>query len=204
MIWDPNSNKESDISMVSHVVAELTAAYGGKTLDPAGLQELVKAVELFLSQHCKPECVDTKYLVMLVSRALSSLGEGEAARRLLVFGTGMVRPAEWEVSRGQSMWILDLKRITVRSDTPLELTFFAGLAVVLECTADVWDLTRGSGTLGLKHVCQAATGLLCGTKQQRAISDLVGEIETLCERKLCQIGETRGWEAVPGVMNLDL
>ena len=64
---------------------------------------------------------------MLASQALRSIGHGATARRLLVFGTGLVRPAEWEISAGDSMWVLDLKQITVRSDASLELIFFGNI-----------------------------------------------------------------------------
>ena len=148
--------------------------------------------------------MDSHYLVMLASRALSSLGKGCAARRLVVFGTGLVKPAEWEISGGNAMWILDLKQITFALDDRLEMTLFASLRAVLEAIADGWDDSSGRGTLGLRHVIGAAAQLLGAREASGQVADLATEIRQRCRSILEQLGAERGWQETPEIVDLDI
>ncbi len=206
MIWDPDAASDrSDSAIVSHISAEIKAVCGDDLAEnQANVKELARAVEVFLEKEHDSPLVDSKYLVMLASRALSSIGEGDVARRLLVFGTGLVRPSVWEVSGGKAMWILDLKQMTVKDDSSLELFFFGCLNIVLDSIADIWDETKGEGTLGLQNVCPAAAGLLGKVGKKKEVWALAGEIRALCSKKLDQIRAARGWQAAPEVINLDI
>lgn len=207
MIWDPHNTTVGNAER-SQVVAELTAqieAICGKGLLSEGtdIESLAKAVEHFLKEDAGRNVFEAKYLVLLASRALMSIGEEQAAKKLLLFGTGLVKPSEWEISRGGEMWILDLKQITLRTDSFMELVFFNSLNVVLESTAEMWDGSGGRGILGLQHVCKVASALF-GQSGKKMTSSMTEEIRNSCERKLEQIRDQRGWQATPEVMNLDL
>ena len=206
MIWNPNSGSENSVesTIVSHITAEIDACGGTEWLAKTEtVEELGKAIEHFLQQQGHGEAVDSRYLVMLAARALSSVGEGTAARRLLLYGTGLVVPSEWEVTGGEAVWVLDLRQITVRDDAPLELVFFGSLNIILETIAEVWDKARGNGTLGLRHVCSAVNALTGGAGNKKQALALGDEIRNLCRRKLDQIGQERNWEQTPQVMDLD-
>jgi len=171
----------------------------------AQAEEIAVAVSAFLAEHeLTDSFIDAGYLVMLASRAMSSIGEETSALRLVVFGTGMVRPSEWEVTGGKEVWTVDLKQMTVKESTSLELVVFNSLNIVLDSIADVWDGSRGRGVLGLRHVCTTATALLGVGRATKAVADLSDEIRSLCEAKLEQIRSNRHWDSVPEVMNLDI
>jgi len=125
-------------------------------------------------------------------------------RRLFLFGSGMLAPAEWEVRGRATVWALDLKHMTVRDESCLELIFFSGIRVILDSIADVWDDSCGRGTLGLRHVCGAAAELLGGEAGKKNVVRLADEITEVCRSRLAHIGARRGWEACPEVLNLDL
>lgn len=207
MIWNPNSRSAGpgESTLVSHIAAEIDACGGTEWLAKSeNVEELAKAIEHFLEEHGQESVVDSRYLVMLAARALSSVGEENVARRLLVYGTGLVMPAEWEVTGGEAVWVLDLRQITVRDDAPLELVFFGSLNIILETIAEVWDGTEGDGTLGLRHVCSAVGSLMGGGGSKKKASALGDEIRSLCRRKLEQVGQERNWKQTPQVMDLDV
>ena len=171
-------------------------------LDAHQAAELARAVSEYVElNHDSGSFVDSGYLVMLASRALASLGQERAAHRLLVFGSGLVRPSEWEFTGGRDVWTLDLRQMTVRDSEPLELVFFSSLNIVLASIADVWEGSGGSGFLGLRHVCATAAALLGGRK--KGVDGLAGDIRRHCSAKLEQIGSDRGWCDIPRIVNID-
>jgi hypothetical protein len=207
MIWDPdNIPTEGGASAVAAYITAEIEAVCGESHDAKSpcMQELVKAVEHYVQEHADGEAVDAQYLVLLASQALSSIGNARAARRLYLFGSGMVRPSEWEVSGDRALWVLDLKQLTVHDGASLELIFFNGLRIILESISDVWDETSGRGVLGLRHICPAVSALLGNTASRRESAALAAEIRSLCARKLEQSRSERHWQHTPEVINLDL
>ena len=206
MIWDPSREETPRRSaLVAQLAAELSAVCGRDlSLSEMDSEELARAVEHFLEEDVGDEVVDPESLVLLAAQALQSLGKDQAARRFLVFGAGFVRPAEWEVTTGESMWVLDLKQISVLDHAPIELLFFSGLTLILEALADVWDGTQGRGVLGLRHVCSAVCCLLADPVKGRRSQALVDEVMQVCGRKLASLASARGWQECPRVLNLDI
>jgi hypothetical protein len=148
--------------------------------------------------------VDSASLTRLTSRALIDLGEESAARRFLVYASGLVRPSEWEIRRGHEMWVLDLKQLTVESTSALEIVLFAVLAAVLRSIAELWDGTRGSGVLGLRNL-RAASQALVGEagRGDRKMRQMTKELADWCAHVLETLRAERGWQAIPEVINLD-
>lgn len=203
MIWNPDSDVVRHPSAVVSQIASEVDAVCGDVLGGAGsVEEVARAVELYLEEYGSG-AVDSTCLVMLASQALSNLGEGKAAHRLLLFGTGLVRPSEWEVTGGEAMWVVDLKQVTMRQDAPLELIFFNCLNLVLDAIAEVWDGSGGSGILGLRHVSAAASALL-NTSKKRDLAAFAKEIKAACVCRLEQLGGQRNWSSTPVVMDLDV
>ncbi|MDD5708198.1 MAG: hypothetical protein PHR35_19945 [Kiritimatiellae bacterium] len=173
-------------------------------LSETQVEELARAVDAFIAQQGgQPDADNAPYVAMLASRALNSLGAGDVAKRLLVYGTGLLRPALWEISLDDAMWVLDLRRLTVASGAPLELTLFRCLDVVVSATADVWDATRGAGMLGLRHVCGVAAEMLnrgLHTPEARRLADDLG---AHVAAQLEALRAARCWQQTPEVVNLD-
>ena len=208
MIYYPSipENSPSD-PLIEHLAAQMASWCGEEGLVGSGqVDELACAVARFVEGEAPSDAVDSGYLVMLASRALSAIGENQAAQRMLLYGTGLVRPSHWEVTGGDAMWVLDLKEMTVLSDTCLEMVFFNCLVLILDSIAEVWDETGGSGVLGLRHVLAAARGLSGtgadgGRERSRSLSE---EIKRVCARKLEMLGQQRQWITQPVIMDLDL
>ena len=205
MIWNPLEREDDPESAVAeYLAAEVAGACNGESgVSAANLQELARAIEFLAGQNPGDGGMESSHVLLLASQALTSLGEGTVARRLVVFGSGLVRASVWEAARSRNMWVLDLKRMMVREDAWLEMIFFGSLSVVLESLADVWDESKGRGTLGLRHVCAAASGML-GKGGKKQVAGLAGEILDWCGGRLKQIGGARGWTEIPEVLNLDV
>lgn len=190
--------------MAEHLSAEMASWCGEIELPGGGtIDELAAAVASYIQESSTSDAVSSAYLVMLSSRALTSIGEHRAAQRVLVHGTGLVRPAQWEVTGEDSMWVLDLKQITMLAEASLELVLFQSLNLIVETLADVWNDTSGRGVLGLRHVSSAAARLL-GSAGDRRLEEMAREIRGVCEDRLRRIADERGWVETPAIMDLDL
>ncbi|MBN1558140.1 MAG: hypothetical protein JW951_08340 [Lentisphaerae bacterium] len=205
MIFDPAAETEALSPVAHHIVGHVDEVCGGTlSIDADAVEDLARAVEAYLAEGHAGEFVDSRYLVLLACRALSAVGEDRAARRLLLYGTGLVLPSEWEVTGGKAVWVLDLRQITVRAEERLELVLFNCLSGVLGSIAEIWDASRGRGVLGLRHVSGAAQALLGGGSAPGKVRELAREIKTLCALKLSRIGDERGWTHVPEILDLDV
>lgn len=205
MIWDPNTETSPDSSLiVSHIGKQISCACHGNVDSSLDVNEVARAIEHFLEKERHSEFVDSKTLAFLAAQAMTSIGEPDIARRLILFGSGMVKPSQWAVTGDRAMWVLDLKEMTIREDAPLELLFFKGMQIVIESMADVWDESLGEGVLGLRHICCTATRLLCASHDDAGVAELTAEIKGMCAGKLDQLRDLRGWRTTPMVLNLDL
>lgn len=188
--------------MVAYVADAVHGICGRQVLvESADLDEVGGAVSRFVEASGRT-AVDARYLMVLAARALAAIGEKTAARRVYVFGSGLVSPSEWEVTRGQAMWVLDLKRMTTDGAWAHELLLLVNLHVVLDGIADVWDETEGRGALGLRHVCAAAASL-SGRGKRGKREAAATEIRDWCEAKLSEVARRRGWRECPSVLDLD-
>jgi hypothetical protein len=172
--------------------------------DICDASEVARAVECFVEHDCGGHCADARALVLMTSQGLDSVGSTGVARRFLLHGTGLAKPSEWEVTHGETMWVIDLTQLTVRDDAPLELIFFTGLGIIVEALADIWDATQGRGVLGLRHVCGTAEALLGNGGKLADIVSLSDEIRRHCHDRLERLRRDRGWVDRPQVLNLDL
>ena len=193
-------------ALTAHLEAEIGEACTGSGMpDQLTIDGIAHAIEFLMGNGDETgTMIQSDYLKGLASQALVSLGHTGAARSLVLFGTGMLRPASWEVSGEKDMWILDLKEMTVRADASIELVFFAGLNMVIDSVSDLWDPTGGAGVLGLRHVCETARALLGDNCRKRAANDLGDEIIDACSVRLEKAAAARSWIECPDVINLDL
>lgn len=206
MIWNATPELEQETSpIVAQVLHEIdTFCDGPHRLDRDTVYELGLAVEEYLSDRNPDETVAARDVTLLASCALASIGETVAARRLVILGSGLVKPTRWEVTGQDSVWILDLKEIAPKQQPCLEMFFLKCLNLVFDSIADVWDTTGGKGTLGLRHVCASACVLLGETGSRKEVVAITSEIKGFCRDKLRQLARHRGWTTVPDVLNLDI
>jgi len=202
MIWDPQALAcGGGTIMVEEIMDELQELCGeALTAETEKLKEVASAIEVVLDEQDAGGPLDSSVVMALASRALWSVGEERAARRLYLLGSGMVRPSEWNAVGDTTVWMLDLAGMVARGGVVLEIEVLRALHGVLESISDVWDDSDGRGVLGLLHLDRAATRL-CGAKQAGRTS---GDIVVACSRKLARIGAEKGWSERPRVMSLDI
>ncbi len=205
MIYYPDDSnmQNGELPVVSHIQSEIDAICGNDIDTEFLHEEISRAIDYFLKNESGAQYVKDTDITALAAKVFSSIGEQGTARRLMLFGTGMVKPAEWIVSGDKDVWVVNLKEITMQADASLELIFFRGIQIVLDSIADVWDECSGDGVLGLRHVCLAASSLLGAPRNSKAVAVLSEEIIDTTMAKLHQLKKVRGWRDVPFVLNLD-
>ena len=205
MIWQSEHAAQSGRgALAARVLEEIRAACGnGDLADTPGVWEAAAGVAAYLDEQPQPAEVDPRRLLGLASRALHASGQNGLARRLLALGSGMVRPAAWLVAGEDTVWVLDLRRLTLLPTDRLELVFFQRIHLILDAIADVWDPAGGDGMLGLRHTRPAALALLGRSADRRAVARLAAEIRRACAGRLDTLRVRRGWATAPFVMNLD-
>jgi hypothetical protein len=198
MIWE--TQPPTPRARLADAILALCASAG--VLENGGLRDLAagvacRAEELAVAPARQAE------LTRLTARALGSLGRPDAARRLLVMGSGLVRPTRWLAANPEAVWTLDLPRLLRRETDHLELALFPGLAAILDAMAGLWDSSAGSGRLGLRGA-GAAARLLMGpaVRLDRRLA-FRRELGGFCERRLAALGSGRGWTARPAVLFTD-
>ena len=190
--------------LVSRLVAQIAGAAAASDRGLEHVEELAQGVAAFLEREHGAFCVESPYVRVLASRALWSVGQQELARRLLLFGTGVVRTSEWLVTGGDKLLVLDLERLDFRRSGAMELALFRSLAVVTEAVADSWNATSGRGALGLRNAGATARSLLNCPRGGRRVGALVDEMKRACADRLDLVRRTREWAHSPRVLNLDI
>lgn len=204
MIWAPEQTlEEGTTDVVDGLLDELHTLCGDVLpADGDKLEDIACAIEDAIRDRDGVEALDSDAVLSLAARALSSIGEDDAARRLFLFGSGMVRPSDWNITGDQTLWVLDLALVASRPDPLLELCLFGTLDRILESISDVWDETDGRGVLGLAHMTAALGGRYGLPRAMGSVT--VGEILAACATKLRGIGREKGWREVPEVLSLDI
>jgi hypothetical protein len=190
-------------ALLKRLIAETTEATGHPpSLKDVDIDALGNALRRVLAARGET-AVDAIRVIELSARTLGDLGAGDMARRLLMFGSGLVTPAVWEVSGGGKLWILDLRRLAVDAGVQIELTVFRSLDAAIAAMADVWDASDGQGRLGLRHVHSTAAHLLGDVDPRgRRSQPLAREILERSRARLHELAAARHWQHVPEVLNL--
>jgi hypothetical protein len=201
MIWNPDSPQYTDkLCSVEVMMGELEDLCGDAlNADEARMKEIALAIEAALDEQDGDVIREPHVLVALTAKALLSIGEELAARRLFLLGSGVVRPSRWEIAGDKAMWILDLKSVWTSNSGLCEMELFGCLHQILESISDVWDEVDGRGVLGLMHVNSFEKGSTSGNRLCTCT-----EIMDLCSGKLKRIGLEKGWTDCPSVIKLDM
>ena len=195
MIFDPSwlEERPDPAPVVDSVLQQLESICGSAfSLDSDELAQVANAVDDALMLCEGDVAVNADTVVRLASQALKAIGETQAGLRLFLFGSGVVKPLEWEVAGGDTLWALDVDHIARGHVMDCELMLYPAVNAILSAICDVWDASRGHGMLGLLHTRHASSHALGA------------ELKHACEARLSRIAVTREWHEQPHVLNLDL
>ena len=190
---------------LQRILSQIEAATGKPTtLKDVDIEALALAVQRAM-EDCGEDVRNEGRVVELSSHTLGVLGDAAAAKRLLVFGSGLVKASIWEFSGEAPLWILDLRKLVLNAGVQIEMAIFKSLSAVLDTVPDVWEKTSGRGQLGLRHVSSTAEQLFgeANDRRKRRSSAFSQEIMQRCHAKLQDIATLRAWGHCPDVVNLD-
>ncbi|TFH17529.1 MAG: hypothetical protein E4H02_02655 [Lentisphaerales bacterium] len=188
----------------SRIVSHVSAACrdSGFDAEDCCVSEIAKGVVASLVCLQSPFSVEDGQLSVMASRALRGLGRHDLAWRVLLFGNGVARKSESLFAGGGRMWVLDMKKLRFPKTGGLEMALFVCVSSVLNCLADAWDVSGGSGALGLKHVEESEALALGSRVKRRETQRLAREVVAFCSRKLELLQVVRNWTSVPSLMIL--
>ncbi|MCX6992150.1 MAG: hypothetical protein NT011_03295 [Kiritimatiellaeota bacterium] len=248
MIWNPPAADEhTEQALAAYIANEIEPAVeDSQATATAYRHELAEAVAAFIRrQHpafaasspdgalSRNEGLPAEYLLLLIGRALWSVGEEQAARRLLeikghalnlpatfieavlapdismlhwhiLLSTRAVRTSSLMRSLNGTLWVLDLERMVLPASTSLELLALNVVRTVIDRVAVLWDHCQGRGLLGLRHANTVAAGMLGCPRHSAKSMALAADIRDLCTRRLQTLKTDRGWDETPQVIMLDL
>ena len=191
--------------LLQRILAQIETATGQPTrLKDVDIEALAVAVQRAMGD-CGEDIRNEGRVIELSSHTLGILGDGDTAKRFLVFGSGLVRASIWEFSGEDPLWVLDLRKLVLNSGVQIEMAIFKSLSAVLDTVTDVWERTSGRGRLGLRHVASTAEQLLgeANDKRKRRSRAFSEEILQRCQMKFQDVAALRSWGHRPDVVNLD-
>jgi len=188
--------------MLREMIADVYALSGHEPdIKETEIEAVGETLRLVLPDMSGEDC--RPLLAGISARVFRDLGAGDLARRLLIFGSGIVTAASWEIAGGETLWILDLERLAGGAGPQTELSLVRSLDTALAAMAEVWDDSSGRGPLGLRHLEQVVQNLLGEAAPRRQLRSLERELFKGVASRLEMIACERHWEAVPEVLNLD-
>lgn len=246
MIWNPPAADEHAEQALATYIADEIEPAGDDGQATAYRRELAEAIAAFIRrQHpafaaSSPDGaislnggLPAEYLLMLIGRALWSVGEELAARRLLesqshalnlpatfveavwapdismmhwhiLLSTRAVRTSALMEPLNGTLWVLDLERMVLPESTSLELLALNVVRTVIDRVAVLWDHCQGRGLLGLRHVNTVAAGMLGCPRHSAKSMALAADIRAQVHQRLQTLKTVRGWDETPQVIMLDL
>lgn len=248
MIWNPPAADEhAEQALAAYIADEIEpAGEAGRAAATAYRRELAEAIAAFIrSAHpafaaSSPEGAISRdgglpeeYLLLLIGRALWSVGEEQTARRVLeihapalnlpatfveavwapdismmhwhvLLTTRAVRTSALMESLNGTLWVLDLERMVLPASTSLELLALNVVRGVIDRVAVLWDHCQGRGLLGLRHANTVAAGMLGCPRHSAKSMALAAEIREQVHRRLQALQTDRGWHETPQVIMLDI
>lgn len=199
MIWEPTTTPTLRENL-AEAILDLCASAG--VLESGELRDLAAGVACRAEELAVAPAPGSA-LSRMTARALGSLGRPEAAHRVLVMGSGLVRPTRWLAAHPGPVWTLDLPRLLRHESDHLELALFPALAVILKSMTGLWDDSSGAGQLGLRGAGTAARLLLGPASDPDRRLAFRRELRSFCEERLRRLGAGRDWTSRPDVLFTD-
>ncbi|MFH0908654.1 MAG: hypothetical protein V1929_07820 [bacterium] len=191
-----------------------------------------EAVAAYWTTHCPDTALDSDFILLLVSRALSFAGDDDAARHwleqksshlaggesllplvtsrdctmasLASVSSRLVRPEHWSFADRESAWVLDCGHVVLDRTAETELVCFRALRSLIEGVEFAWDATGGRGVLGLRQSAALARRVVGPGSSRNRIRALCADMEAFCSQVLAASAKRRGWTAVPSVVHMDI
>ena len=229
MIWHSGELLQKDQDALCDYLADQIVS-ASSSFSPIQAREIARGVTAYCAGFMTEQGVSSDYMALLLSRALWCLGEKELARLIVnrqrldstradlfladpdkaavsmdawsLMDSRLVRPSQWTVENQSAVWVLDFTRIRMAPQDFVELVFLQGLRILLERTAEIWDVTDGRGVLGLKGLrAWLSERKKTGARSSRAA---MKEIADFCRDVMGKNREKRAWAACPRVIHLDI
>ena len=248
MIWNPPAADEhAEQALAAYIADEIgPAGDDGQATATAYRRELAEAIAAFIRRQHPAFAASSldgairrdgglpeEYLLLLIGRALWSVGEEQTARRLLeihapalnlpatfveavwapdismmhwhiLLSTRAVRTSALMGPLNGTLWVLDLERMVLPASTSLELLALNMVRTVIDRVAVLWDHCQGHGLLGLRHANTVAAGMLGCPRHSAKSMALAADIHAQVRQRLQALKTARGWDATPQVIMLDL
>jgi hypothetical protein len=248
MIWNPPAADEhTEQTLAAYIAGEIGPAEDERQATATAYRhELAEAIAAFIRrQHPafadsspdnainRNEGLPEEYLLLLIGRALWSVGEEQTARRLseiqgralnlpvtfveavwapdvsmmhwhILLSTRAVRTSALMGPLNGTLWVLDLERMVMPAPTSLELLALNVVRAVVDRVAVLWDHCQGRGLLGLRHVNTVAAGMLGCPRHSTKSMALAADIREQVRQRLQALKTARGWDETPQVIMLDL
>lgn len=182
------------------------------------------SVALAVAAYCKDAPLPTddsaETIALLTARALASVGEHEAARRVLaaeppleplvgnldphrcspmtfsLIGRGVLRAVRWPVLGPGFVVVVDLRKIRRDASCLLEIAYAQTMHRLVDACLDLWEATAGEGVLALR-------GLSVHEAVAARAGALRSELAAWARERLAQQADARGWRRRPRVIELD-
>jgi len=188
---------------------------------PEARTEVIRAVATYCEEISKSGPVRSELIPQLYRRAVASLegkcdcsevegdlpevgdveGLPSALRELMAIG--WFRPLGGCL-RGQGRnWLLEANRFAACRGG-IELRFFRELKDALEAISPVWEYASGAGTLALRGLRPALSGITGRPARAGELANFILETRSYCEDHLAAIAGRRHWNSVPAVAIRDL
>lgn len=206
MIWMEKDDRPRD-ALVTYLLGQMEGMDSGHD---AVTEEVACGVAAFWREQFKGQALSASQVACFLSFALRGVGADEAAVRLAEregarewlfragrsswatwrqLTAGIFRPMSWagDASFG---WLADLTKIKGLPSAPVELLWFPLLAALLAGMAELWDDSKGQGTLGLRGACPAELDHRERMRWRR-------NARRFCEALLTRLAWRREWKTIP-------
>jgi hypothetical protein len=248
MIWNPPAADEhAEQALAAYIAGEIEPAADNDRPPGADYRrELAEAIAAFIRRAhpafagsppnaaiSRGTGLPEEYLLLLIGRALWSVGKERTARRLLeihapalnlpaafleavwapdismmhwhiLISTRAVRTSSLTGALNGTLWVLDLERMVMPASTSLELMALNVVRAVIDRVAGLWDRCQGRGLLGIRHANTVAAGMLGSPRHSAKSIALAADIHAQVRGRLQILKTERGWNETPRVIVLDM
>lgn len=227
----PNPDSKPLDALISFIEENVCSTCGSALSNIERVRDIAAGVAEFCMEQFASLRISSEYLSLLTARALWAVGEEEGSRVFLAehcpqairqacipftrdpdgmnriwkfCAAKILRSSEWASRSGGIMWTLDMRRIDWSRGQGLEMAMQQGLSELIRPIAPVWDPLSGRGELGLLGLREQVGHLINRPAKSKTVQPVVAEMKGLCEDLLTSIGQSRGWQARPEVVELSL
>lgn len=227
----PQKENQPLEALVSYIEETICGTCSGALTGTGLIHQIAGGVAEFCMEQFDSLRIPSAYLALLTARALWAVGEEDASRLFLMAhcprdiqqtcipfsrspdemnrcwklcAARILRSSKWVSRSGGVMWTLDMRRIEWSGVQGLEMAMRKGLAELIQPIAPVWDSLSGRGELGLLGLREQIGRLINRPPQSGKVRPVAAEMTGLCEDLLARIGQCRGWQTRPEIVELSL